>query len=540
VTAWAVGTATALVAGYGRFGFNPTDQGYVLAQAWQIRHGAVPHLEAISSRPFGSEVLHLVDFWLPGPLYLSSMWLSALELVLATVWLAVLVLDRPVRAWRLSHVLLVSAAELVNVHAFPLMAWPTIDGMALAAGGWLAVVRGRQRGSIGLCAAGALACGFAPLTKQSFAAVPVIALVLLGSRLRGRGAAWVWAGLVGPGVAYLAWVGLGGGFSAMTDQLLGGQAVYGRELVSGALHVLRHDRLFAVAAPVLVACLVVLGGARRGALLVAGAAAYAGLVVLVVLRSGLTIGGAWGDVAFWAALGIVVVRAVRARRAPATGAVLVLALGWMVSLSWGYATPDLISGSLLLVVGVESWRACGARLPEPGRVLLGSGLLAATLVASVTAHDVSYRDAPRDALTADAGRFAPGLAGVRTSQSTLRYLLDIKRCVADHPAERVAVLPDNPVVYPLLDLDDPFPQIWVLRLESYGKVPDQLVAAARRLREQGGYLVLFQTFDARRSWLDPPAVPPERLFVPGLQHRISEQLEGEPVRCGSLVGVYRP
>ena len=532
---------TALVVGVGRFGFNPTDQGYVLAQTWQLKHGAVPHLEAISSRPFGSEILHQIDFWLPGPLYLSSMWLSTLELVAATVWLAALVLDRPVRTWGATCWSAVTAAVLLNVHTFPLMAWPTIDGVALVAGGLLAVSRGVRRESGLLCCVGALACGLAPLTKQSFAAAPVIALLLLRSQRAGRWRSWVC--LLAPGLGYVGWVTLAGGFGAMTDQLLGGHAVYGRNLVDDPVRLVQNQPMLAILSALILAVLAALVRTRAEHMLRVEVGLFLLLLGAIVIDSRLVAGGSWGDLLFWATAGIMLVRMLREGRVVGkTGTPLVLVVAWMVSLSWGYTNPDLVSGSLLLTAAVEAWRVLGAPVLTRPRSMVALGLAGVLATGGVVfdARQTTYYDGPRSGLTEDAGSFAAGLRGIRTSEATAAYLREIKECVRDHPADHVAVLPDNPVIYPLLDLQDPFPQIWVLPAETYGNVPQQLVDAARRLNEQGSFLVLFQTYSAFDIETAGPVVPPEELFIPGLQHALVGQLRGEVVVCGSLIGVYRP
>ena len=72
----------------GRHGFSPTDQGVILAQSWRILGGEVPHRDIVSARPLGSAYLHTVDILAPGPLFLWSIAIAALQMVLMTVALA--------------------------------------------------------------------------------------------------------------------------------------------------------------------------------------------------------------------------------------------------------------------------------------------------------------------------------------------------------------------------------------------------------------------------------------------------------------------
>jgi hypothetical protein len=69
---WPVAWVALIVAAVGRLGFNPTDEGFVLAGSYRILHGQVPHLDFISPRPAGSLVIHVLDFALfPLPLLLA-------------------------------------------------------------------------------------------------------------------------------------------------------------------------------------------------------------------------------------------------------------------------------------------------------------------------------------------------------------------------------------------------------------------------------------------------------------------------------------
>ncbi|MGW4524071.1 hypothetical protein [Amycolatopsis sp. NPDC004378] len=58
---WVAGVVVfcvAVVARIGRFGFAPTDQGFVPALSWRVLHGEIPHVDTLSVRPLGSAYLH--------------------------------------------------------------------------------------------------------------------------------------------------------------------------------------------------------------------------------------------------------------------------------------------------------------------------------------------------------------------------------------------------------------------------------------------------------------------------------------------------
>jgi hypothetical protein len=55
--AWIAALAGLFAGRAGRFGFGPTDQGFVLSLSWRVLNGAIPHVDLISARPLGSAYL---------------------------------------------------------------------------------------------------------------------------------------------------------------------------------------------------------------------------------------------------------------------------------------------------------------------------------------------------------------------------------------------------------------------------------------------------------------------------------------------------
>src|SRR5690349_11471336 len=73
-------------------GFNPTDDGFVLAYGRRLLDGQVPHRDFITIRPVGSALLHLPELWLGGDRVLAASrltWWCELAFV-AWIWVALL------------------------------------------------------------------------------------------------------------------------------------------------------------------------------------------------------------------------------------------------------------------------------------------------------------------------------------------------------------------------------------------------------------------------------------------------------------------
>ncbi len=590
--AWILALTLWTVERVGRMGFNPTDQGFILAGSWRLLHGQVPHADAASVRPMGSAVLHVIDFAVPGPLFLASCIVTMLELVVSAVAMTVLATGRPVVRWGPLLTGATAAAALVNLGMFPLMAWHTIDGILLSALGWWALDVGlRTERALPRCG-GLFLLGVAVMCKQSFAPAVVVGLAMLVAhpavRARGRWTAARLRATVGDllalaafPVAYVVVVTAAGGLGDMIDQLGSANAVTDQRLVD--IWSVVPASYPVLGRPGLLTALVLAGvlaslrfrrdrapvWARAADLVVSGA--YLALVGYVVWAGRLLLAGSWAIVVLWLLLLATVVDGVQRRAVPWRGLSLVV-LAAMASLSWGADSPTLVAGSMALGTAYavldghrRMWRAdpepavggtpgAGDRAARPGRrpsrVASGAvvGLVAVGLAAGlvVTEHDhAPYRDRAQSALTAGLGPVAPSMAKIRTNPVTAQYIGQIAQCVREHPARSVAVLPDNPFVYPALGLSNPFPVDWPLPLEMTPKVRQRMLDVASELDRRGDYLVMFQTV----STTSLPALPALPSAVAGttpivvesgLEPQLLARLTGTHLSCGSFVAVWRP
>jgi hypothetical protein len=566
---WVVLLALATEFRVGRFGFHPSDQGFILAQAWRVLHGEVPHADIISARPLGSAVLHVADYALPMPLFFGSSFLSMIEIIVATIAFATLVTRRRVLDWGPGMTAMVAAASLINLNAFPLMAWHTVDGIALTACGAWALDTGLGKNLAFARRGGLVLLGSAAFVKQSFALAAVIGVLwlLLHPATRAgalRTARW-WRRLLldllalgAPGLAYVTWVGLGGGFAEMVDQLTGGVPAYGERLLGLWLadpEVLtkapvRELGFFAAIAVVLLAVRLPgdrLGAAGRAAswvLVLAGAAA----VVWTVVDGRFTGSSRWADVLWWIVAVSVPVNAAVRRKVPWAG-LLVLATGFMTSLSWGNDTPTLLTGTLALTALLLLSHVVPPRPRLARRWVTATAGLTAVAVCGwvvVARHDqAAYLDLGHDRLTEDLGNVTPAMNGIRTNPSTFRYVQQIRGCLDRFPAGRTAVLPDNAFAYPAFGLRNPFPLEWPLPLEIVGDASARMLATTDELNREGDYLVLFQTVPTGLLATggpvpaEVPADTPVFTYV-GLEKAIQARLTGRTVACGSFVGKYAP
>jgi hypothetical protein len=303
--------------------------------------------------------------------------------------------------------------------------------------------------------------------------------------------------------AYVVAMSLLGAFAAAKRQIIGAAS-------PSYLHLLRvivgsnarvPVALFAVA--VLVMYLSdrqpVLRHAKQSHMVCLGFAARIGATVAVLyaaLHQTLHLGQEWSTQLFAMCAIALIVEISAGKLTSALRVLGILVLAYTASLSWGVPVPDLLAGPLAVGAMICLWR--GAPVKSRMLVQFGPVILAfATLVPTVAVFDHArstdiYFDGGVSQVTVPLRPIDASFGAIRTDSNTARYLADIKGCLMVYPAARVAVLPDNPIIYPAFGVTDAFPISWFLPQEYAGS-STQILDVAHVLKKTGDYLVLFQT-----------------------------------------------
>ena len=552
---WPPALVAAIYVAFGRLGFFPSDEGLVLSYTYRLLHGQVPHRDFISPRPLGSALIHVIDFAIPGPLFEVSRVIALGEVVAYTIAFAWLIYDLAPWRWALVMIAAAMAATMVNMNRFPLMAWYTVDGLLLVGAGLLLVRSGVRRGSWTTIAMAFVVLGFAGLTKQSFAPAVALGWLALWPRLRSS-RSWqrlkeivmTGAYAAAPVVAYVAAIAAAGGFRAMRSQLLGAPLVYGQSLF---LYPWRPDRdlgALVLLVVISVLCAALVGFRTRvpawGQAL--SASALTATVVWVALSDRLGMSGEeWGIRLLYMAAAFTIVLSIAQRSLDVVGVILVV-VGWMVSLSYSFFYPDLAAGCIAVYLVHRSWSGTtlpSVRVARAAPATLALLILAiTTVVFSVAREQDVYLDKPAPQLTATLSSVSPAFGDIRTNDETASYLAQMSKCVKQYPARYVAILPENAGMYPALGLNNPFPIDWIWPLDVHGS-ESRIVATTDWLNQHGDYLVMFQTIDAPQVLAGTltPARPdsPIYAFTP-IPQEIYSRLNGSRSTCGTFLVVYSP
>lgn len=551
------------------------DGGFVLSFTRRVLDGEIPHVDFISARPAGSAYVHIIDYLLPLPLLVADRLVAIVQVVAFSFCLGLLALDQRFRDIRIPGMCLLTAITLIDFHVFPAMGWHTIDGAFFSATGFLALERGlRAPERRWVVLSGCLLLGTAALMKQSFFAAPCLgfariavpALYKEGWRAFPRivQAAIV---LAIPSAAYVAMVAGAGGWHDMLNQVIGASPVYGEPLVdvlkAGAPG---RDTLLDLMAIAAAAYAVVLwsgsshwppriGEPLRRRLGLVARTLLTIVVLRVALAGRLQFTAPWQFQLFWMAVIVGLMNTVANRRLD-WAALVIIALGWMVTLSYGEAHPAFIGGALGGLVVARAWKGADIALSAERLVLAATA--GAVIAAGIVAHsfyDIRSSEvylSPRSIslLTVRLGNIASSMAGIRTDPATAAYLAAESYCLREYPAKYTAIVPEDALSSEVFGLHNPLPADWLWPPEYAGKGARQMIVDdARRLGQTGEYLVLEPII--RQSSLPtdpPPAVPianvsdPPPLFPwdERLTAQVFGPLKGKRVACGPFVGRYEP
>lgn len=536
------------------YGFTPTLDGFVLAQAWRVRMGEIPHVDFTSPRPLGSALLHLPEAMLGTGMLAGSRLVVTMQLLVIAVAFVRSGSQRPLR--RLTFASLAVLAFMLDVGDWPVIAWHTIDGLFLAALAFELARAARTRPGWRWGLMWFLA-GAAPLVKQGFVIVPVMVAIELLRHERVR--VWRWMPmLLAPAVLFLWWVRPGP--AALANQLVGPTSGNLPSLLVPLQALAQGTMLLSLAYAALCALLAL----RFAETHRFGSWVRTTVALFLLLAPTLALGysanfarsSGWAFVPFASYCAIAAARWWRRHDDDLVLQVLgLLLLGYATTVSWAVPTPSLVAGVVLarsvLLLPLfdhrdgEPEESAGAGAQRHLQRIASVGLVVAALTGTglvTNARAVApFLDVPRWAMTSQVD--LPTMRGIHVSPQLAAFENSLIGCVRKYPARWVAVAPVGAAQYPLLGLRNPFGIDWWLPPEVPEDHLARVVAVLQRLNASGDYLVLQETVApmalASKSVAEVTTPAADLLPAPGYDALLNG-LQGQPVTCGSFVGKYAP
>ena len=482
---------------YSGLGFNPTDDGFVLAYSRRLLDGQIPHRDFVMIRPWLSPALHIPEVLAGGD---YTLWLSRFVFFIEAAciaWFGTVFVKNGIRQSFTSteQPIVALLSFVLCCHSFPAMAWHTIDGVLLCVIGMSC----RSLPSARAKPIGYFLMGAACLCKQSFLFGGPGMLLVYGDWRKWRCVgAFVLPGLV-TSVALL----LVGAAADARLQLLaqtgifevGVQAYRDAQLYMGLVVGLIPAMLLFSNSP---------GGWPAAPRLrrAVGCALCAAAVGLAMKRlydgrlfaSSFALFGMVGGVVLYLTLEVARSQMDTLR----TGAAVSL-LAWSTSLSIGYNSPVLGSGILAayvlaLVCQQSAWRGL-----RPGRRSLASvAVVALALWAFHHARTYHiYREQPASVLTGALGDVMRGGQLIRTNENTQAFLKDLNMAVGRVQGRGMtyAILPDIAAHWVTSEQPNPLPIDWAQSTELSTKaLAERITKSLEGTRSEE--IVIVQKFQA--------------------------------------------
>lgn len=397
---------------YSPYGFNPTDEGFVLGYSKRILSGEIPHVDFISIRPALSAYLHIPELLIGGNYaLLVSRFIFWVQLALITwIWWKLLLVNFKTRLTKVAYFLV---AFLLISNNYNPMAWHTIDGIMLASLGLYFLSKKKT-----LWWLGALFLGLSVLCKQNFLLIgPFAILVLCQKRILGL-VFW----LV-PLLTYSLFIAGFGGWDDMLDQFTSETSAF----KTGVLSYLKSGALY--------------GGILIGGLLLLWRrksdkpfSLYIALtVVLATAIWGFSKGTFYTKPSFFLFGFAVIATTFELFKNRFKLNFLVLLLAWSASVSIGLNTPVLLACGLFLIV-VRAWNEekHAIWLPIVALVIL-------LLPYNYGRRHFIYRDLDAARLDYHLGDVMQGAHGIYTNKRTHDLHADLDSI--SKTAEKLALLP---------------------------------------------------------------------------------------------------
>lgn len=398
---------------FSAYGFNPTDEGFVLSATNRVWHGQIPHADFSSVRPLGYAYLHIPELLFSKDyFFLISRFVFWMEQwLIAYCWILLLSEKKPEPFTAFHRYLLTLVAFVFNVHYFPCAVLHTIDGLLLSLAGLLFI----QRKKVG---AGFLLLGMAALCKQNYLAVFIFAWFFYRTSIRYS---HILAGFL-PLAIYVGYVALQGGWQDMQTQLTAQHGL----LQAGWLSYVTNPLLYAGA---IIAYLALQWRLPKTMM------AFALLLIAVFCLFTYHYHGKYMFLFFGALCGKIIYELLHKENAESS--ILALVISWSVSISIGYNAPSLFIGGILVLFILNAFKDIPIRQKAAANgVLLFTALIALYIVRTTRI----YRDAPAAQLTYRLDGIVEGANGIYTNENTYTVLSELDSLKKAH--KNLVVVPD--------------------------------------------------------------------------------------------------
>lgn len=551
-------------------GFNPSDDGVILAQSYRILNGEIPHRDFISIRPVGSAVMHMIHYYSPLPLELSARWLVLFEFLICSVLVTSLLIGSWFKGMRRTgFFLLISGSVVVmfilNQNHYNLFPWTTIDGLfwfSLALYGWYKLKNNPMGKHFGWQVLILFGVSSSLLCRQTFALPGALLVVRMitweindsgGHRFRKLRNLLpaLFIGLL-PGWLYVALLTYTGSWQDFISQMTGRTELWETGVVRFS-HAFWHSPVLILFGLAIITGLIRIWNTESGKDnfkidLIILVQKFISLIFKIILAFAAFIKPdmlfAISFAFFWLLILDIFLIYLHEQQLPRwiRPALWILLVAWTSAISLGDNAPVFamgwLAGTAILMQIKDFWNRF-YRKAKPFYIIAAAMLIPVLFVLSLEVQRrVNYRDLPAENLTIQGGDLFPGLAGIRISPGMSEYLSEIKRLYNGFgkPRGRFAVWPNNALIYPLLGSSNPFPLDWMQPAEFIGS-EKRLTDMIRNLLSTQDLIILVEKMNVK--WIATQSIPVDHTSADYKYLQVLDTLAHRAATESNLFLVYR-
>ena len=505
-------------------GFNPSDDGVILAQSYRIINGEVPHVDFISIRPVGSAIFHSLSFAIPFPLEVAARWLCLLEyLLISLLWSWLLFKTLPLRNQKPYILLLISTlAFVLNQNFYNLFPWTTIDAIFFFSLGffiywnWKDSKLSRRLSAVRYFMI-IFFIGYSALCRQTFA-LPVLVLGILSlteSVKRRQLTSMLLGGLVGltPYWIYLTSLIKENALNDFYHQLTGRTEIWETGINQFGQQ-FWNSPFLAIYLIIFVLFLFLkletkkeVGGKvnvfLRPISVWVNFILLSGIVVLIFVNT--THLFSYSFVLFWIYILMLICGSMFISEGWRKVSLhwWIIFLAWTSSISLGDNSPvfttGLLGGGILVLMLQQLYAVYQSKKYFRSYnwilVLLSAALLGVSVYVQ---KENNYRDLRAANLKFQMTSFLPDMGGIKTNSRTYAYMLEMYEIFENlgNSRGRFVALPNASLIYPMLDSRNPMPIDWMQGPEFVGQ-EDELLERLRLLDKGDGIYLLFDKYNSK-------------------------------------------
>lgn len=400
---------------FSKYGFNPTDEGFVLSATNRVLHAQIPHVDFSSVRPLGYAYLHIPELLISkSHLFLVSRFVFWLEQVwIAFLWIRFLINYTKNEIPFLYKYALTITCFIFNVHYFPCSVLHTIDGLLMCMIGLNVVISKNKWNFIGF-----FFFGFAALCKQNYLVVLPFALFLFN---RKNIVLNFIAGIF-PIAFYIGFIGIHHGLQDLMTQLSG----HNELLKVGVFAYLFNPMIYIGFIGVFI---------YQSLKVNRFSVAVITLLMAFILLTTNHFHGKYSFLFFGILLGETIREFVKKEKI--TISFIALLLAWCVSISIGYNTPSLFIGGIISLLIFSDFNSI--KTQSLNRLFYGILIISCITFYFVRTHNI-YRDASANKLIYKLDNIVEGANGIYTDKNTFLVLQQLDSLKKSIP--NLVVVPD--------------------------------------------------------------------------------------------------